>query len=97
MQVVDVSLMPEWLHTSWHQYGPVGRDVRQRTDEMVRIVFVGIFYHWHGLELLIDAFAMAIGHVEGLCLCLIGDGLTRPNCQAKVRDLGIASAVEFTG
>jgi glycosyltransferase involved in cell wall biosynthesis len=74
-----------------------GRDARRPTDETVGVVFVGSFYHWHGVELLIDAFAMAREHVEGLRLCLIGDGLTRPACEAKVRHLGIAGAVEFTG
>jgi glycosyltransferase involved in cell wall biosynthesis len=74
-----------------------GRDPRQHANETVRVVFVGSFYHWHGVELLIDAFAMAYEHVKGLRLSLIGDGLTRHACEARVRNLGIAGAVEFTG
>ncbi len=73
------------------------RHTGQRTHETVRVIFVGSFYHWHGVELLIDAFAMALEHVEGLRLCLIGDGLTRRACEERVQHHGIAGAVEFTG
>lgn len=73
------------------------RVARRRTDESIKVVFVGSFYHWHGVELLIEAFAVALEHVESLHLCLIGDGLTRSACEVKVRQLEISSAVEFTG
>jgi glycosyltransferase involved in cell wall biosynthesis len=76
------------------QFGP---DSRRRDPGTATIVFVGSFYHWHGVELLIEAFAMALEQVPGLRLCLIGDGLTRPVCEAKARHLGVSDAVEFTG
>jgi glycosyltransferase involved in cell wall biosynthesis len=74
-----------------------GRHADRPAKDTVRVVFVGSFYHWHGVELLIDAFAMAREQAQGLRLCLIGDGLTRSACEARVRTLGIAGVVEFTG
>ena len=70
---------------------------RRPDDETVTVVFVGSFYHWHGAEQLIDAFAIAREQVPNLRLCLIGDGLTRPASEAKARQLGVSDAVEFTG
>jgi glycosyltransferase involved in cell wall biosynthesis len=72
-------------------------DPGRRNRETVTIVFVGSFYHWHGAEQLIEAFAKAREQIPGLRLCLIGDGLTRPACEAKARSLGVSDAVEFTG
>lgn len=70
---------------------------RIRSDETVRVMFVASFYPWHGAEILVDAFAKALEDVPNLHLSLIGDGLTRAACEAKVQQLGISSAVEFTG
>ncbi len=70
---------------------------RRQDGETVTVVFVGSFYHWHGADRLIDAFAKAREQVPSLRLCLIGDGLTRPACEARARHLGVSGAVEFTG
>jgi glycosyltransferase involved in cell wall biosynthesis len=76
------------------QFGP---EPCRRDRETVSVVFVGSFYHWHGAELLIEAFARSREQVASLRLCLIGDGLTRPACEAKASQLGVCDAVEFTG
>jgi glycosyltransferase involved in cell wall biosynthesis len=34
---------------------------------------------------------------SNLRLCLIGDGLLRPACEQRVRELGLEESIEFTG
>jgi glycosyltransferase involved in cell wall biosynthesis len=75
---------------------PVDRSVRS-PKQSIQIVFVGSFYPWHGVEILLDAFAMTVPRNPDLRLRLIGDGLLRPACERKVRELGISAQVEFTG
>jgi glycosyltransferase involved in cell wall biosynthesis len=83
---------------------PYGLDPEAATDRSARppnqpiqVVFVGSFYPWHGVETLLEAFAMTEPGKLNLRLCLIGDGLLRPACERKVRKLGIGEQVEFTG
>lgn len=63
----------------------------------VQVVFVGSFYPWHGVDLMIEAFSIAHGKINNLRLCLIGEGITRTANEQQVRALGIEKYVEFTG
>jgi glycosyltransferase involved in cell wall biosynthesis len=63
----------------------------------VRVIFVGSFYAWHGVDLIIEAFAIAQRKVPNLRLCLIGDGVTRAANARRANELGIAERVEFPG
>jgi glycosyltransferase involved in cell wall biosynthesis len=63
----------------------------------VRVVFVGSFYPWHGIEVLLEAFARAAPRAPNLHLTIIGDGLSRAENERRARDLGIAGQTEFTG
>lgn len=65
--------------------------------DAVEIVFVGSFYPWHGVKLLIEAFDLARREVPNLKLCLIGDGIERSSIERLVRNLELGEAVEFTG
>jgi len=60
--------------------------------------FVGRIRPWHGLDVLIEAFAVARAEDPGLRLCVVGDdGGTGRELQEQVRRLGLDDAVEFTG
>jgi glycosyltransferase involved in cell wall biosynthesis len=72
------------------------RQPRHR-KESLQIVFVGSFYPWHGIELLLKAFSIAQARVPCLRLCMIGDGITRSANQNETRTLGIEQSVHFTG
>jgi glycosyltransferase involved in cell wall biosynthesis len=64
------------------------------------IGFIGTFGRWHGVELLVEAFArlQLLQPADALtCLLLIGDGPTRPLCQDLAQKLGISSLVCFPG
>ena len=63
----------------------------------VRVVFAGSFYMWHGVDLIIQAFAIAHERKSNLRLCLIGHGVTLTANERLVRDLGIEDVVEFPG
>jgi glycosyltransferase involved in cell wall biosynthesis len=63
----------------------------------VRVIFVGSFFAWHGIEVLLRAFAAAHQQVRGMRLTLIGDGTRRRHSEALASELGIAETVEFKG
>jgi len=59
--------------------------------------FVGGFQKWHGVELLVEAFARVRQSVPQARLLLVGDGPTRPAVEAMIEKLGLAHAVTITG
>lgn len=61
------------------------------------IGFVGWFRRWHGLEMLLDAFAQAGLAQRNASLLLIGDGPATPDLRAQATALGIQDAVVFSG
>lgn len=61
------------------------------------IGFVGGFYPWHGLDLLLRAYAMAVEKFPNAILLLIGDGPESKNIKLLANKLGVASQVIFTG
>ncbi|UCG25828.1 MAG: glycosyltransferase family 4 protein [Chloroflexota bacterium] len=90
---------------------PNGVDVhfflRQESDDPVRsslglknrpiVMFVGGFFRWHGLELLIDSFQLVSQEAPTAHLVLVGDGDTRAAIQLRVGTLGLNRSVTFTG
>jgi glycosyltransferase involved in cell wall biosynthesis len=63
----------------------------------VRVGFVGTFKAWHGLELVIQAYALARERGARLELALVGDGPLRPALEADVMARGLADQVHFYG
>ncbi|MGD8750767.1 MAG: glycosyltransferase family 4 protein [Anaerolineales bacterium] len=61
------------------------------------IGFVGGFQPWHGLEYLVEVFALVLEEVPAAQLLLVGDGISRPIIERKMEDLGIESSVVLTG
>ncbi len=61
------------------------------------IGFVGWFRPWHGLEMLVEAFAHAELQWKGAKLLLIGDGPAMPALRKQVDALGLHDAVVFAG
>ena len=66
-------------------------------EESLQIIFVGSFYPWHGIDVLLKAFSMAQARVPDLRLCLVGDGIVRSVLEKETRKLGIEHSVHFTG
>ncbi|MBX3643356.1 MAG: glycosyltransferase, exosortase A system-associated [Rubrivivax sp.] len=59
--------------------------------------FVGSFYGYEGLDLLIDAYASLVAQRPDLRLLLVGGGPQEARLKAKAQELGVADRVVFTG
>ncbi len=59
--------------------------------------FVGSFYAYEGLDLLLDAFPALLARRPGLRILLVGGGPQDARLKARARELGIAERVVFTG
>ena len=66
------------------------------TNEPV-IVWVGGFYIWHDLDLLLDSFAQVLQKRPDARLVLVGDGQTRSAVAQKASQNGLGHAVIMTG
>jgi len=61
------------------------------------IGFVGGFYPWHGLPLLVEGFSRIADKVSDAVLLLVGDGPERAAVEALARQKGLADRVLFAG
>jgi len=61
------------------------------------VIFVGGFYRWHALDLLVESFARTLRQVPEARLVLVGDGRARPLVEEKISQCGIADSVIVTG
>lgn len=61
------------------------------------IGFVGGFYPWHGVGLLLEAFARIASQFPQARLLLVGDGPMRADIESKARMLGVAERVSLPG
>jgi glycosyltransferase involved in cell wall biosynthesis len=61
------------------------------------IGFVGTLKPWHGLSILVDAFARLHHAVPQVRLLIVGDGPERTAIEASLFDRGIHESVHFTG
>ncbi|MGD8752506.1 MAG: glycosyltransferase family 4 protein [Anaerolineales bacterium] len=61
------------------------------------IMWIGGFYKWHNLELLIESFAKILLGQPKAKLVLVGDGETRPTIEKAVKEQGLEQSVIFTG
>lgn len=59
--------------------------------------FVGSLKPWHGLEILVDAFARLHQDHPAARLLVIGDGPQRPHLEAQIAAHGLREAVVLTG
>jgi PEP-CTERM/exosortase A-associated glycosyltransferase len=59
--------------------------------------FVGSFYAYEGLDLLLDAFPALLQKRPDLRLLLVGGGPQEGNLKAQAQQLGIADKIVFTG
>jgi glycosyltransferase involved in cell wall biosynthesis len=66
-------------------------------DEPVTLAYLGGFYAWHGVEVLLHAFSRAISQGCDLKLILIGSGAGEEEARQLASQLGIADRVSFKG
>ncbi len=66
-------------------------------DAGLYVGFVGGFFPWHGMDLLIDAVPEVLQKVPTAQFLLVGDGPDREALEARVRSMNLAHAVRFPG
>jgi glycosyltransferase involved in cell wall biosynthesis len=78
-----------------HKAELVRRDLGLTTEPVV--MWVGGFYPWHDLDLLLDSFTQVLQKQPKAKLVLVGEGQTRPVVAQKVMQNGLQHAVIMTG
>ena len=68
-----------------------------RDTEEITVVFSGSLKPWHGLAVLLEAFARLLGEQSKARLLIIGHGPERERLHQLASDLGIRERVTFTG
>lgn len=73
--------------------------VAERYELKDKIVygFIGSFYHYEGLDLLIDAFPKVLEKVKDAKLLLVGGGPEKENLIEKARAMNLLRHIVFTG
>jgi glycosyltransferase involved in cell wall biosynthesis len=75
------------------------KKVRERLNLDGRFVFgfVGSFFRWHAIDVLIRAFAEARKACPDAALLIVGDGEDGPELRELGREVGVGADVMFTG
>ena len=73
----------------------VRRNLGLTTEPIV--IWVGGYFPWHDLDLLLDSFALVLPRHPSAKLVLVGDGPTRPSIAQKVQKNGLQQSVTMTG
>ncbi|TWT81141.1 putative glycosyltransferase EpsD [Planctomycetes bacterium CA13] len=98
-----VTVIPNGVDPEKFSPTPPGSPARRRQrkklgiDSETVIGFVGILRPWHGLNLLLDAFASLVPQQPNLRLLIVGDGVIEGSLREKVLELGLENLVTFTG
>jgi teichuronic acid biosynthesis glycosyltransferase TuaC len=61
------------------------------------IGFTGVLRHWHGLEMLIDAFNHVVKTEQNVSLLIVGDGPIRKKLDEQISALNLLGKVIITG
>jgi len=69
----------------------------QAQNAEIHIAYLGGFYPWHGVEILLRAFSRLKKQGVSARLTLIGAGVNFETCQQQAREAGIEAQVNFTG
>jgi glycosyltransferase involved in cell wall biosynthesis len=80
-----------------HSANPTDLRIRLGIDGKLVIGYVGSLRPWHGLDLLIGAFAALAKRVDHVHLLVIGSGSMEHSLKAQVRAAHLDSRVTFTG
>lgn len=91
--------IPNGVDTQLFQPAPRNRELVQRwgLGEKVVIGFIGSFYRYEGLDVLLRAWAQVAADLPGACVLLIGAGEATASLRDDAKRLGIESRTIFAG
>jgi glycosyltransferase involved in cell wall biosynthesis len=78
-----------------HNAEPIRRDLGLTTEPVV--MWVGGYYPWHDLDLLLDSFVLLLQEHANAKLVLVGDGPIRQSIIQKVQEKRLQPSVIMTG
>ncbi|HET9905934.1 MAG TPA: glycosyltransferase family 4 protein [Anaerolineales bacterium] len=78
-----------------HNSGLVRRSLGLANEPVV--LWVGGFYPWHNLDLLLGSFALVLQRFPAAKLVLVGEGQTRSTVAEKIKRDGLEKSVIMTG
>ena len=92
-----VVVVPNGVDTTRFAPGPGDPALRARLglDDRFVLGWTGSFRSFHGLDVMVEAAALARREIPELSLLLVGDGLERPAVEQRAAELGVPAA--FTG
>lgn len=79
--------------------GVSGEEIRKKFNLHGKTVvgFVGGFYPWHGLKLLVQAMEIAVKKAPSLSALLVGDGPMRPELEKMIAEKNLQPYFHFAG
>jgi glycosyltransferase involved in cell wall biosynthesis len=77
-------------------YKPTQKAIEKSKSDRIRVIQVSGFFHWKGVDLLLNAFSSALFQDDRLELRIIGSGDFAPYLQ-MAKQLGINDRVSFSG
>ncbi|MFN0316533.1 MAG: TIGR04063 family PEP-CTERM/XrtA system glycosyltransferase [Burkholderiales bacterium] len=95
-----ITVIPNAVDTEQYRYSP-GNDELRRSElgwpNCIVLGFIGSFYAYEGIDLLLKATARLLPQLPSLRVLLVGGGPREGVLKAQARALGIEQAVKFTG
>jgi glycosyltransferase involved in cell wall biosynthesis len=95
IQVMPNAINPDVIDPFKYEEGVIREEYGLGSSLIIGCV--GFFVPWHGLMMILDAFAKLSAHNDSLHLLLVGDGPERNVIENKARDLALSNRVTFTG
>jgi PEP-CTERM/exosortase A-associated glycosyltransferase len=94
-----VFIVPNGVDVKAFTPHPPSEDVQNRLGLHGKLVFgyIGYFFNYEGLDLLVQAMIRLAPQLPDLALLLVGDGELMPDLRKMVADAGISDRVVFTG
>ena len=95
-----ITVIPNAVDTNAFPFDPVrDRELTKRLDLQGSVVlgFIGSFYGYEGLELLVEAFAKLCAQRSDVRLLFVGGGPREEAVRARAAELGISDRVRFAG
>jgi glycosyltransferase involved in cell wall biosynthesis len=94
----NVHIVPNGVDVQRFHPSVVAARLPSHTNSGQQVIgFVGTLKPWHGVELLLEAFAMLAPRISNTMLLIVGDGPLLVPLKARAVALNIADKVVFTG
>lgn len=94
-----IAVIPNGVDTELFSPQNIATDLKSQlglTNEVV-VTFIGSFFPWHGVDLLVEAFSFSMKEEQNSKLLLVGDGLLMNKILEIIRSQGLQDRVILTG